>query len=707
MTVDGNATIGQATAATNRELFINGVASKASRISFQESGTNRWLIGNGAASENGNFEIYDATNGNNFVITPTGNVGINNSSPVEMLTIGDTSDTNVRIQFLSSTSGANTIQFGDGTSAAAYRGYINYTHSDDALAFAAAGSEVMRLESGNVGINNTVASTIDSSSGLGNLVVGSGSGVEGITIYTGSSNYGALNFADATSGGGSYAGYIRFDHATDSFGHFIGNTERMRINSSGNVGIGTDSPTTKLHVADAADSNAQIRLNGSTSAVYSRLYSDNNGVLAISTDVGNQVAGSYMMFEVKGSERMRIDASGNVGIGTNSPLSKLNVKGTQGNWRVDPDSVSDEIQVLSTTAANDGFRNFRLRSNEIIFETGGSEAMRINSSGNLLIGKDDDDATTDGIQARGIGAITIARDSVAGDALLILNKKTNDGTIAEFRKDGSTVGSIGVDSSDLVSDGSATDHAGLRFMDSQVNPRKNGALSNGAVDLGGNIYRWKDLYLSGNAYADNFIGTNDTDTFIAMTGSNVMRFFTANSEAARLDSSGNLLVGTTSATVSADAGFRVLSNRPATTQADSTSGTTVYEAYSTGAGAFRFYVDMAGTVHATSTSITAISDESLKENIRDLDKGLDTIKALKPRRFDWKNGDGNDIMGFVAQEVEDVLPELVHDYKLNETETKLGLKMGDMIPSLVKAIQEQQDLIESLTARVAQLEGAN
>ena len=45
----------------------------------------------------------------------------------------------------------------------------------------------------------------------------------------------------------------------------------------------------------------------------------------------------------------------NVGIGTSTPLSKLNVKGTQGNWRIDPDSVSGEMQVLSTTTANDGF----------------------------------------------------------------------------------------------------------------------------------------------------------------------------------------------------------------------------------------------------------------------------------------------------------------------------------------------------------------
>jgi len=74
--VNGNAQIGNATAATNRVLIINGVVSKASRIAFQESGTDRWLIGNGAASENGNFEIYDATNGNNLVMTRAGNLGL-------------------------------------------------------------------------------------------------------------------------------------------------------------------------------------------------------------------------------------------------------------------------------------------------------------------------------------------------------------------------------------------------------------------------------------------------------------------------------------------------------------------------------------------------------------------------------------------------------------------------------------------------------
>jgi hypothetical protein len=112
---------------------------------------------------------------------------------------------------------------------------------------------------------------------------------------------------------------------------------------------------------------------------------------------------------------------------------------------------------------------------------------------------------------------------------------------------------------------------------------------------------------------------------------------------------------------------------------------------------------MAGNINATSTSISAISDIRLKENVRDLDAGLDTILALKPRRFDWKEGKGKDVkddMGFIAQEVEEVLPALIGGWKAGEGEPDdlKSIKAGDLIPVLVKAIQE-------LTARVAQLEG--
>ena len=60
-------------------------------------------------------------------------------------------------------------------------------------------------------------------------------------------------------------------------------------------------------------------------------------------------------------------------------------------------------------------------------------------------------------------------------------------------------------------------------------------------------------------------------------------------------------------------------------------------------------------------------------------------------------------IGFIAQEVEQVLPDLVAPFKYNEEETKLGLKMGDMIPTLVKAIQELKAEVDSLKS---QLKGA-
>ena len=132
--------------------------------------------------------------------------------------------------------------------------------------------------------------------------------------------------------------------------------------------------------------------------------------------------------------------------------------------------------------------------------------------------------------------------------------------------------------------------------------------------------------------------------------------------------------------------------------------------YSSGATANRFLVDYAGTVFATNTTISAISDQRYKENIRDLDIGLNAIMALKPRKFDWKHGKGKDIKddrGFIAQEFEQVFPDLIDEWKdpAPEGEEPYKSVRQDLIPVLVKTIQEQQALITSLTARVALLEG--
>jgi hypothetical protein len=128
--------------------------------------------------------------------------------------------------------------------------------------------------------------------------------------------------------------------------------------------------------------------------------------------------------------------------------------------------------------------------------------------------------------------------------------------------------------------------------------------------------------------------------------------------------------------------------------------------YSTGASAYRFYVGWNGTIYATSTTITAISDQRLKENIRDLDEGLATVMALKPRKFDWKEGKGQDIKnarGFIAQEFETVLPDMVEEWRdpAPEGEDPYKAINANLIPTLVKAIQEQQAMIESLRQRLS------
>ena len=81
------------------------------------------------------------------------------------------------------------------------------------------------------------------------LVVGSGSGNTGITIFSGSASSGSLHFADtATTGQGSYEGYVNYSHSTNSMQFGTSGTERARITSGGNIGINTSSPTTTLTV---------------------------------------------------------------------------------------------------------------------------------------------------------------------------------------------------------------------------------------------------------------------------------------------------------------------------------------------------------------------------------------------------------------------------------------------------------------------------
>ncbi len=373
-----------------------------------------------------------------------------------------------------------------------------------------------------------------------------------------------------------------------------------------------------------------------------------------------------------GTERLRIDSAGDVGIGITPSAwysqSKSLQVGTAGLFQ--RASAGNEIYMAlntyydSTNTAkyvqNGGSSRIGMIDNVIYFENAASgtagatasfsERMRLDASGNLGIG-----ATSP------TGKLNIINDSASNSD----SSPTSWGMLV-----GRTT--------------SNSESVGLRI--------KTGA------------------GISGTTFPAQLIsnGANLLEIFTA--GASPVVFGTGATERARIDSSGNLLVGTTNSSDTTGVGLKIRQVSTQTQVSSVCSGSlNTYVLYNTAAGAYRFYVSEAGQIYATSTSITAISDQALKENIRDLETGLTEVMALQPRRFDWKNGDATNVAGFIAQEVEQVLPELVQDYVYSKDEegndiTKKSLKMGDILPTLVKALQEMKAIIDDQAARIAALE---
>jgi hypothetical protein len=208
--------------------------------------------------------------------------------------------------------------------------------------------------------------------------------------------------------------------------------------------------------------------------------------------------------------------------------------------------------------------------------------------------------------------------------------------------------------------------------------------------------------------AANSVGIN-TDT--------VNNALTVNGNA---DFSGNVGIGTTSPSYLLDVRNTTSTSPVAYLYNSATNGRVLYLQRKSGdTGDYfivadnvtdnKFLVNGAGTIYAVNTTVQSVSDIAFKENIRDLELGLKHILDLKPRRFDWKEGKGlneKNTIGFIAQEVEESIPDIVKDdWKVNMQDDKVykSLGMTNMIPVLVKAMQEQQQMIETLKAEVAEL----
>jgi hypothetical protein len=196
-------------------------------------------------------------------------------------------------------------------------------------------SEAMRIDSnGRVGFGNSNPSAL----GTGRLVIGDGTGSETLTIFSSSTSNGNIHFADGTSGQDRYRGYITYLHTNNSMSFGTNDSEAMRIDSSGNVGIGLTNPDRRLHVATQhADGGIIAQFENSNSGNFGGLRFL-GGVTDRECRFQSLYGNSFFTFYTEGTgaatERMRIDGGGEVSITafdnstTNVALSLKHLNGT-------------------------------------------------------------------------------------------------------------------------------------------------------------------------------------------------------------------------------------------------------------------------------------------------------------------------------------------------------------------------------------------
>jgi hypothetical protein len=378
----------------------------------------------------------------------------------------------------------------------------------------------------NIGVDSATASPIRAIKlGAGTTVVGNGQYIQFSTSTVdslGSQIQGVRAGAGASSD-------LRF--LTTNTSSVV--SEKMRIDSSGKVGIGTATLNT------ISGTNATLTLGGSgisgglilqtAGTDKGRLYESSNLII----HQGMSSVG-HSFYVNASTEAMRIDSSGKVGIGTDTVLgsaTRLHVKvddsntdfslGTPYHLLIENDNTTTNTGAMlglrADTAdggialhyggsANVGYMTFHV-------DAGGganSERMRIDSSGDVLVGKTTVSLGEVGVEVKPNGEV---RCTTNGAQTLQLNRLTSDGTIVDFRKDSTVVGSIGTFTGYTTVGGNT--NSGLIFRNGEILPWNNGstAYANGTQDLGDAAARFKDLYLSGSVYLGGTTSANALDDY--------------------------------------------------------------------------------------------------------------------------------------------------------------------------------------------------
>ena len=351
-----------------------------------------------------------------------------------------------------------------------------------------------------------------------------------ISTFKGDLNYFYIKGSGAdtilsTVGSGGNASNLFFQ--TDPF---VSEVNRMQINKDGDISFYDDQGSSQSFFWSAADESLGL---GSTSPDSGRKLHIEGGDTTVGITLKDTAGTQYGIkndansFIIRndslGLDRLTIDSSGNVGIGTTSPSETVHINSGTANTGLFIESTDANSNLIfrdSGSTANIALGcvgdDFRIQNNN-------SESMRIDSSGNLLVGTTSTGVATltsgGGSVISSAGASAIAYQSVnSTDPVLLLNNTGVDGDIATFRKDGATVGSIGAYTSganNYLTVGNADTGIIFNAVNDAVHPWNitSNAGRDAAIDLGRSSQRFKDLYLSGGVYLGGTGSANKLDDY--------------------------------------------------------------------------------------------------------------------------------------------------------------------------------------------------
>jgi hypothetical protein len=498
--------------------------------------------------------------------------------------------------------------------------------------------------------------------------------------------------------------------------------ERMRIDASGLVGIGTDSPASyyaaPLVVATSGVQGGITIANTTANKQGMLAFADGTaGSDRYSGYIDYNHSSNAMSFGTNGgSEKMRIDASGNVGIGTTSPSTFNQYLGNK-KLVIGDGTTRSGVTIYSSNGASDfgaltfadgvtgteqyrGAVHYQHDNDSMKFLTAATERLRIDSGGDVKLITADDTAGT-------YKFLTFGTNSYNRAGIKCTNAATYDGSLEFYTGNAIDFAErMRITSGGALEIGPAANKVIIKSQASFQNTTLESHIINadgtGAFGSGDLLIQPRCSSASSNKIVFGTSGGTNTTT-----------------ERMRLDASGNLLVGDSAANgagrieaKAADATKPAIVARSGTAS-DESNRVLLCSKFSTTNTTSQVFVQFAvnnngtasGQINANGASQVAFgswSDSRLKENIIDLPSQLANITALRPVEFDYIESEGGGHqLGFIAQEVEEIYPDLVGE-RQDGMKTLSG--MGKMEARLIKAIQEQQAIIEALTARIAALE---